>query len=82
MKVRSRKIEDRAAQLLSLEGKVAVVTGAASGIGRGISLRLAEMGASVALLDIDDIKGREALVEIERVLLGKRSRKRAKAGAR
>ena len=65
MKVRSRKIEDRAAQLLSLEGKVAVVTGAASGIGRGISLRLAEMGASVALLDIDDIKGREALVEVE-----------------
>src|SRR5437763_2305449 len=65
MKTQSKKIEERAAQLLSLEGKVAVVTGAASGIGRGISLRLAEMGASVALLDIDDNKGREALLEIE-----------------
>ncbi len=34
-----------------------MVTGAASGIGRGISLLLAEMGAAVALLDIDDGKG-------------------------
>jgi NAD(P)-dependent dehydrogenase (short-subunit alcohol dehydrogenase family) len=39
--------------LLSLEGKVAMVTGAASGIGRGIALRLAEMGAHVAVLDKD-----------------------------
>ncbi len=59
------KIEERATQLLSVEGKVAIVTGAASGIGRGISLRLAEMGAVVALLDIDDIKGRESVEEIE-----------------
>jgi NAD(P)-dependent dehydrogenase (short-subunit alcohol dehydrogenase family) len=65
MKMQSKKIEERAAQLLSLEGKVAMVTGAASGIGRGISTRLAEMGAFVALLDIDDIKGRESTGEIE-----------------
>ena len=31
-----------------------MVTGAASGIGRGIALRLAEMGAFVAVLDIDE----------------------------
>src|ERR1700758_4791948 len=61
----STKVEKRAARLLSLEGKVAMVTGAASGIGRGISLRLAEMGAFVAVLDIDDVKGREAVAEIE-----------------
>lgn len=65
MKMPSTKIEKRAAQLLSLEGKIAMVTGAASGIGRGVSMRLAETGASVALLDIDDSKGREAAAEIE-----------------
>jgi NAD(P)-dependent dehydrogenase (short-subunit alcohol dehydrogenase family) len=59
------RIEERSAQFLSLEGKVALVTGAASGIGRSISLRLAEMGAFVTLLDIDDIKGRDAAAEIE-----------------
>ena len=65
MKAPSRTIKGRAAQLLSLEGKVAIVTGAASGIGHGISIRLAEMGAFVALLDVDDIKGRATAAEIE-----------------
>jgi NAD(P)-dependent dehydrogenase (short-subunit alcohol dehydrogenase family) len=57
--------QERAAQLLSLEGKVGMVTGAASGIGRGISFRLAEMGAFVAVLDFDQTKGRETSAEIE-----------------
>ncbi len=65
MTTKLSKIEERAAHLLSLEGKVAVVTGAASGIGRGISLRLAEMGAVVAVLDINEAKGRETVTEIE-----------------
>jgi NAD(P)-dependent dehydrogenase (short-subunit alcohol dehydrogenase family) len=65
MNMQSRKIVERAVQLLSLEGKVAMVTGAASGIGRGISIRLAEMGAFVAVLDIDETKGRETAAEIE-----------------
>jgi NAD(P)-dependent dehydrogenase (short-subunit alcohol dehydrogenase family) len=64
MKMYSKNGE-RAAQLLSLEGKVAMVTGAASGIGRGISFRLAEMGAFVAVLDIDENRGSETATEIE-----------------
>lgn len=47
-------------ELISLDGKVAVLTGAASGIGLGTARRLAEAGATVALLDIDKQKGNEA----------------------
>ena len=35
----------------TLTGKVALVTGAARGLGRGYALRLAEMGADVAIVD-------------------------------
>ena len=42
------------------EGKVAVITGAASGIGRATALRLAERGCSVALADID-VAGLESI---------------------
>lgn len=38
---------------LKLAGKVAVVTGAARGLGRAYALRLAALGADVAVIDID-----------------------------
>jgi NAD(P)-dependent dehydrogenase (short-subunit alcohol dehydrogenase family) len=46
--------------LTSLKGKVAAITGAASGIGRGVAERLGEAGGELALLDIDDERGKEA----------------------
>ena len=43
-----------------VEGKVALVTGAASGIGLGCAQRLAQEGAAVVLTDVQDDKGRRA----------------------
>jgi NAD(P)-dependent dehydrogenase (short-subunit alcohol dehydrogenase family) len=48
----------KACEILSLDGRAAVVSGAASGIGRETSRRLAEFGCAVALLDIDEEGGR------------------------
>ena len=39
--------------LISLKGKIAIVTGAASGIGFATANRLAEAGAELRLLDIN-----------------------------
>jgi NAD(P)-dependent dehydrogenase (short-subunit alcohol dehydrogenase family) len=46
-------------------GKVAIVTGGASGIGRSCALRLAEEGAEVVITDIQDGPGKDVVAEIE-----------------
>jgi NAD(P)-dependent dehydrogenase (short-subunit alcohol dehydrogenase family) len=47
---------------LRLKNQVAIVTGAASGIGRAIAIRFAQEGAKVAIFDIDE-KGAEAVAQ-------------------
>src|SRR5579875_2304254 len=53
-----------ASGMTRLVGKVAIVTGAAQGIGRAIAMRLAQEGAQVAIADINDSGAIETAHEI------------------
>jgi 3-oxoacyl-[acyl-carrier protein] reductase len=50
---------------MHLQGKTALVTGAAQGIGKAIALALARAGADVAISDVNGEKAAEAAKEIE-----------------
>lgn len=50
---------------MELEGKVALVTGGAQGIGRSIGLLLAEKGATIVISDINLQKAEETVQEIQ-----------------
>ncbi len=63
----STNVNDRTRQMLSLQGRVAMVTGAGSGIGREIAVRLAEMGAAIAVLDKNAEAGQATSATIQKM---------------
>jgi 3-hydroxybutyrate dehydrogenase len=50
---------------LSLRGRTALVTGAASGIGRAVAARLARAGAGVVVLDRDEAGAKEVAADVD-----------------
>ncbi|EQA98711.1 SDR family NAD(P)-dependent oxidoreductase [Sphingobium baderi] len=50
---------------IRLDGRIALVTGGAGGIGQGIALALAAFGADVAIIDIDRDGARDTVARIE-----------------
>jgi 2-hydroxycyclohexanecarboxyl-CoA dehydrogenase len=50
---------------MSFEGKVAIVTGAGQGIGKGIALHLAKLGANIAIIELNMETAGEVVKEIQ-----------------
>jgi NAD(P)-dependent dehydrogenase (short-subunit alcohol dehydrogenase family) len=48
-----------------LDGKIAIVTGAGQGVGRGIALALAKEGAAISVAELDPRTSADAVAEIE-----------------
>jgi NAD(P)-dependent dehydrogenase (short-subunit alcohol dehydrogenase family) len=55
------------AELISLDGRTALITGAASGIGKAIAYRFAEAGANLELVDINEEKLKTCCAELSKL---------------
>lgn len=54
-------------RLFDLSGEVAIVTGGAKGLGRGMALGLAEHGAKIAIIDSDHESAKDTIDEIKKM---------------
>ena len=52
---------------MSLQGKVAIVTGAAQGIGRAIAEMLAQAGADIVVADLDPGRSKDTIAAVEQL---------------
>ncbi len=52
---------------MSLHGKVAIVTGAAQGIGRAIAESLAQAGADIVIADLDPSRSKDTVAAVEQL---------------
>ena len=52
---------------MSLQGKVAIVTGAAQGIGRAIAEVLAQAGADIVVADLDPSRSKDTVAAVEQL---------------
>lgn len=55
---------------MRLSEKVAIVTGSASGIGKGIALAMAKEGAHVVIVDVNEEAGKQTLAEVNELQEG------------
>ncbi|RUS47401.1 SDR family NAD(P)-dependent oxidoreductase [Cohnella sp. AR92] len=55
---------------MRLQGKVGIITGSASGIGRGMALAMAKEGAHIAIVDVNEEKGQATLAEVNQYTEG------------
>ena len=54
-------------EFMSLQGRIAVVTGAAQGIGRAIAESLAAAGADIVVADLDPGRSQETVAAVEKL---------------
>jgi len=52
---------------MSLHGKVAIVTGAAQGIGRAIAESLAQAAADIVVADLDPSRSKDTVAAVEQL---------------
>lgn len=55
---------------MRLKEKVALITGGASGIGRGIAFAMAKEGAKIVIVDVNEEQGEETLAELNKLSKG------------